>query len=77
VGEPEIRKGLAKLQYADAWAQSLRESHADSPARTAMLEDHWREVELLHGAAKKLGIDDVERVACSLREERGALAPWF
>ena len=77
MGEPEFRKGLAKLQYADAWAQSLRESHADSPARAAMLEDHWREVELLRGAAQRLGGDAVERVACSLREERGALAPWF
>ena len=68
---------MAKLHYADAWAQSLRESHADTPARAAMLEGHWREVELLRGAAQSLGLADVEAVAQRLRERQGVLAPWL
>ena len=68
---------MAKLQYADSWAQSLTESHADTPARSAMLDGHWKEVELLRGAVQSLGITDFEAVAQTLRERQGALAPWL
>jgi hypothetical protein len=45
--EPEVRKALTKLAFADEWATSLRESHPDSKARSLALDTFEAEVSLL------------------------------
>ena len=75
--EPEVRKAMAKLHYADAWAQSLEESHAASAERERLLDNHWREVGLLRGAVQQLGLGDVRGVADWLAAPHMPRAPWF
>lgn len=47
LGEPELRKCLAKLAYADEWIQSLEESHAASAARTHVIDSFRDELKFL------------------------------
>lgn len=75
--EPEFRKAMAKLQYADAWAQSLEESHAASAERDRLVESLWREVDLLRGAVHRLGLESVQGVADRLAAPHMPRAPWF
>lgn len=48
----DIRPHACKLLYAEEWAESIRESHADSPAREAALQMYHHEILLIH---KSLG----------------------
>ena len=75
--EPEFRKAMAKLQYADAWAHSLEESHAPGEDRDRLLENFWKEVGWLRGAAQRLGLEDVQDVASRLGAPQIPRAAWF
>ena len=37
-----LRKHLAKEYYAEQWAQSIRDSHPDTPARATAIDTHWK-----------------------------------
>lgn len=77
---PDLRRHLAKLLYADEWAESIRESHPDTPARGDAIGQHWREVDLIQSALaphheQLLGVlEDREAHAATLA---GAHVPWF
>lgn len=83
--EPEIRKAAAKLAYSELWAQSLVESHTSSAARERMLEDFWREIELLKTYMTSVEMDvhmcDIEQDLRSILHQPGSskAAPisWF
>jgi Rps23 Pro-64 3,4-dihydroxylase Tpa1-like proline 4-hydroxylase len=47
LSQSKLRKHVAKLVYADEWAQSIRESHEESDGRQQLLETHWRDVQKL------------------------------
>lgn len=44
---PSLRKHLAKVVLADEWATSIVQAHADDDGRSAALQTHWDEVELI------------------------------
>jgi hypothetical protein len=48
--QPQARRHLCKLVYADEWAQSLQESHPAGPALEAALAQHWQEVKVVDRA---------------------------
>lgn len=43
-----MRKALTKLAFAEEWANSLKDSHPDSDARGAALDNFEKERVLLH-----------------------------
>mmetsp|Transcript_22695 Transcript_22695/g.43377 ORF Transcript_22695/g.43377 Transcript_22695/m.43377 type:complete len:351 (-) Transcript_22695:378-1430(-) len=43
----KYRNLLAKAVYAEEWADSIIESHADSDARQSALAKHWKDVEII------------------------------
>lgn len=45
--EPELRKALTKVAFADEWATSLTESHPESQARTSTVNTFNAELSLL------------------------------
>ncbi|PNH11299.1 NifU-like protein 4, mitochondrial, partial [Tetrabaena socialis] len=56
---PLLRQHVSKYVYASEWTRSLEESHADSEARSAMLEQHHKEVALIQRSlGKYLGVMD-------------------
>ena len=65
---------------ADEWAESIRDSHPDTPARGDALSQHWKEVDLIQSALaphheQLLGLlEDREAHAAALA---GAPVPWF
>ena len=68
--EPEVRKALTKVAFANEWATSLRESHPDSEARNVALESFDAEVSFIRREIEAIfgGISSVE----SSRNERTA-----
>lgn len=38
------------MLYANEWADSIRESHEESPEREYLVEDHWRSVHTIIAA---------------------------
>ncbi|GLC68387.1 hypothetical protein PLESTF_000685600 [Pleodorina starrii] len=65
---PSVRQHVCKLVYASEWAKSLEESHGDSEARSAMLEQHHREVSIIQRSLGKY-LPVVEQMA------RGEIRP--
>ena len=59
--EPEVRKAVTKLAYAEEWATSLQESHPDSEARATTLAQFWKEVEVLRREVLRVapGMQDI------------------
>lgn len=80
--QPHLRKHLMRVVYAEEWAQSIAAAHPESPARTAALETHWKEVEVisrvLAGKYPK-GLELIARVMASgSKDDKAALrVTWF
>lgn len=51
---PEIQKLASKLRFANEWAESIRESHADDDKRKAALEQLWADHAVIESAMKPL-----------------------
>lgn len=61
--EPELRKALTKLAYADEWAKSLQDSHPDTEARAIALENFERERKILFEAVARVFPDTASLLA--------------
>ena len=73
---------FVKVIFAEEWAESIAAAHPESPGRTAALETHWREVDVIARAlAGKYpeGLNLVARVSTGGSEEdKAALGvTWF
>ena len=51
---------MARYAYRDAWARSIRESHAPGKALDAALLDHASDTRKIAGALKARGVDLAE-----------------
>ena len=63
---PNLRKHLMKVIFAQEWAESIVAAHPDSTGRTAALETHWREVDVIARALAgkyPAGLDLVAKVS--------------
>ena len=80
LSDRELHQLTQSAACADEWAESIRESHPDTPARGDAIDQHWREVDLIHSALaphheQLLGLlQDCEAHAAALA---GAHVPWF
>ncbi|GAX82564.1 hypothetical protein CEUSTIGMA_g9990.t1 [Chlamydomonas eustigma] len=50
--QPHIRNHVLKMVYAQEWAESIELSHPYTLERDGMVEQHWREVEMIRKALK-------------------------
>lgn len=51
---PDVQLLASKLQWADAWAESIAESHEDSAPRRAALEQFWADQKVIGSALQPL-----------------------
>uniref|UniRef100_A0A7S0WU31 Prolyl 4-hydroxylase alpha subunit domain-containing protein n=1 Tax=Pyramimonas obovata TaxID=1411642 RepID=A0A7S0WU31_9CHLO len=47
LGDHRYRRMLARAAYAEEWAESIRQSHAESDARALALDAHWKDVGII------------------------------
>lgn len=66
--EPEVRKALTKLAFAEEWAASLRDSHPESDAREAALANFEKERTLL--------VQNLSKAFPELSQAPGAMPPY-
>eukprot|EP00242_Pyramimonas_sp_CCMP2087_P007191 CAMPEP_0198202626 /NCGR_PEP_ID=MMETSP1445-20131203/5815_1 /TAXON_ID=36898 /ORGANISM="Pyramimonas sp., Strain CCMP2087" /LENGTH=344 /DNA_ID=CAMNT_0043873645 /DNA_START=572 /DNA_END=1603 /DNA_ORIENTATION=- len=69
------RKMLAKAIYADEWAESIRQSHEDSEARTHALETHWKDVGIITRVFRGVLPEVDSLVASSIHTPAGRSTP--
>ncbi|GFR46885.1 hypothetical protein Agub_g8526 [Astrephomene gubernaculifera] len=70
---PAVKQHVCKLVYGEEWAQSLQESHAESAVREAMLQQHWREVDVIRRSLGKY-LPTIERLR---QGELRTRVEWF
>ncbi|KAG2500910.1 hypothetical protein HYH03_001669 [Edaphochlamys debaryana] len=70
---PAVRQHVCKLVYDREWEQSLVESHAPSPARDSVLEQHRRELDIIRRSLARF-LPTVERLQ---RGQLRAAPEWF
>jgi hypothetical protein len=75
--QPEARKQLAKLRYADEWAQSLAESHPSTPALKLTQEQFWDEVRVLRSAFSGVLGHDLDDLLRRPDVHVGTHPTWF
>lgn len=51
---PKIQLLVAKLQYANEWAESIKESHADTAGRAEALSQFWADQDIIRAAVNFL-----------------------
>ena len=67
--EPELRKALTKLAFADEWLASLKDSHPDTDARATALENFEKERHILLNAVAKVFPDTASLLGSETQQE--------